>query len=103
MLEDKKLDCDKCKEEKCDDCSGSEQKLEKDDDKKTLSGRKVKKPRKNRKALNKPEGQCFFPMSMSMLFGPIGDMAADDTPPSFPYNVTFKQVIVLISTYSLYI
>ncbi|XP_047512548.1 7SK snRNA methylphosphate capping enzyme bin3-like [Pieris napi] len=86
LHDDKKLHCDKCKEEKC-DCSASEQK-EKEDDKK---GRKIKRPRKNRKAIGKPEGQCFFPMSMSMMYGPMGNVPEETTPATFPYNVTFKQ------------
>lgn len=89
--EDKKDDCDKCKAEKCDDCV--DQKQDKNDDKKPMAGRKLRRPRKNRKAVNKPEqGKCFFPMSMSMLYGPLGDPGAEASPPAFPYNVTFKQV-----------
>lgn len=94
LEDDKKTeaDCDKCKEDKCDDCV--DQKHDKGDDlKKALPGRKLRRPRKNRKAVHKQEGgQCFFPMSMSMLYGPLGDSTADVTPPVFPYNVTFKQV-----------
>lgn len=63
-----------------------------EEDKKPLPGRKIRRPRKNRKAVNKQEGQCFFPMSMSILYGALGDPAAEATPPLFPYNVTFKQV-----------
>lgn len=80
-LEAKKCDNIECKDEKCDDCS------DKDDSKR----RKIKRPRKNRKAVGKEQGQCFFPMSMSMLFGPLGDQIGHTTP-VFPYNVTFKQV-----------
>lgn len=31
-------------------------------------------------------------MSMSMLYGPLGDSTAEVVPPAFPYNVTFRQV-----------
>ncbi|VVC99081.1 unnamed protein product [Leptidea sinapis] len=89
---EKKLHCNKCKEEKCDGCSEPNLKMEHDDDtKKALTGRKLKKPRKNRKSINKPEGQFFFPMSMSMMFGPLGDFKVDINLPQFPYNVNFKQ------------
>lgn len=67
-----------------------------EEDKKPLPGRKIRRPRKNRKAVHKQEGQCFFPMSMSILYGALGDPAAEATPPLFPYNVTFKQVINLV-------
>lgn len=85
----------KCKEDSFEDCGPADPKLDKNesDPKKPLGGRKLRRPRKNRKALQKPEqGQCFFPMSMSMLYGPLGDQIAGMPLPSFPYNVTFKQV-----------
>lgn len=95
LEDEKKVDCDKCKEDKCEDCI-TDQKHDKNDDLKKvlpMPGRKLRRPRKNRKAVHKLEqGQCFFPMSMSMLYGPLGDSTADVTPPAFPYNVTFKQV-----------
>lgn len=92
-LEDDKKDCDKCKEQKCEDCHIEKEEHEKmEEGKKPLPGRKIRRPRKNRKAVNKQEGQCFFPMSMSILYGALGDPAAEATPPLFPYNVTFKQV-----------
>lgn len=95
LEDDKKVEsvCNQCKEDKiCDVCVEKQDKTE--DSKKMLPGRKLKKPRKNRKAgVNKQEGgQCFFPMSMSMLYGPLGNSTADVQPPAFPYNVTFKQV-----------
>lgn len=95
--DEKKLDCNKCKEDKCEDCISVDQKIDKDDkeddSKKTLSGRKLRKPRKNRKSINKQElGQCFFPMSMSIMFGPLRDSKSDVINMGFPYNVTFKQV-----------
>ncbi|KPI91541.1 putative methyltransferase bin3 [Papilio xuthus] len=89
--EEKKIDCDQCKELKCDGCASTEQKQDKSEEKKSLSGRKIRKPRKNRKAVNKQDhGQCFFPMSMSVLFGPL-DNTTEVAPPVFPYNITFKQ------------
>lgn len=103
--DDKKLVCDKCKEDKCDDCSNVDidPKQDKDDDsKKNLGGRKVRRPRKNRKAVNKQDhGQCFFPMSMAMLYGPLAAPAPESTPLTFPYNVTFKQVRVLCTRSSI--
>lgn len=92
QVDDTKPNCNKCTEEKCGECLTSEQK-EKDDDKK-ISGRKIKRPRKNRKAVSKPEGQCFFPMSMSMMYGPMGNVAEETTQATFPFNVTFKQVFI---------
>lgn len=90
--DDKKGDCDKCKEDKCEDCS-IDQKLDKHDDLKKVSAKRMRRPRKNRKAVQKQEqGQCFFPMSMTMLYGPLGDSTSEVTPPVFPFNVTFKQV-----------
>lgn len=100
LEDDKKGDCNKCKEDKCEDCT-IDQKLDKHEDLKKvlpLPGKKLRRPRKNRKALHKQDhGQCFFPMSMSMLYGPLGDSTSEVTPPAFPYNVTFKQVCVFIS------
>lgn len=97
-LEDDKKDCDKCKEQKCEDCHIEKEEHDKmEEDKKPLPGRKIRRPRKNRKAVNKQEGQCFFPMSMSILYGALGDPAAEATPPLFPYNVTFKQVNNVLS------
>ncbi|XP_004930468.1 7SK snRNA methylphosphate capping enzyme bin3 [Bombyx mori] len=87
-VEDKKIDCNKCHQEKCDDFC--EQKEKADDPKKTIPGRKLKKPRKNRKSFYKHEqGQSFFPMSMSMLYGPIRDLLPELL--TFPHNVTFKH------------
>lgn len=95
--DDKKTDCEKCNEAKCDDYvaanSKNENRDKSEDSKKPLPGRKLRKPRKNRKASHKQDqGQCFFPMSMSMLYGPLGDGAVETIPLSFPYNVVFKQV-----------
>ncbi|XP_041977119.1 7SK snRNA methylphosphate capping enzyme bin3-like [Aricia agestis] len=98
--DDKKLsgdkrECDKCDkacdESKCQDFHMDKQ--DKDEDaKKLLPGRRLKKPRKNRKSINRPDqGQYFFPMSMSMMFGPLGSQPADMSTPVFPYNVMFKQ------------
>lgn len=93
--EHKKPVCDKCVEEKCDACGTEAQRSEEgdkcEDVKKHLPARKLRKPRKNRKASHKQDqGKYFFPMSMSMMFGPLGD-AANSLTPSFPHNVTFKQ------------
>ncbi|XP_063378178.1 7SK snRNA methylphosphate capping enzyme bin3-like [Cydia fagiglandana] len=93
-MDDDKKDCDKCTEEKCTDCSTSAPKPadEKtgEDKKEGKNTRKVKKPRKNRKA-GKQEQRCYFPMSMSMLYGPLCSASLEPTPPVFPHNVTFKQ------------
>ncbi|XP_053625237.1 7SK snRNA methylphosphate capping enzyme bin3-like [Plodia interpunctella] len=88
--EDKKsVNCDKCKDEKCEDCA-TDQKQDKEDPKKIM-GKKLKK-RKNRKSVHRQDpGQCFFPMSMSMLYGPLGNSAAESTSLTFPHNVTFKH------------
>lgn len=107
-LSDKKPECvNQCKEEKCDctdkpdDCTNKPDNkpddcTEKPDDccDKPDDGkkRKIRKPKKNRKAFNKLQGQCFFPMSMSMLFGPLGAMRDNVSLPAFPYNISFKQV-----------
>ncbi|CAH2251014.1 7SK snRNA methylphosphate capping enzyme bin3-like [Pararge aegeria] len=92
-VDDKKSECDKCKDEKCEDCTTADHKPDKEDDpKKNPTGRKLRKPRKNRKSINKQEqGQCFFPMSMSMMFGPIGEPKTDVSTIGFPFNVTFRQ------------
>ncbi|KAL4710753.1 hypothetical protein ACJJTC_004398 [Scirpophaga incertulas] len=96
--EEKKADCDKCKETKCDDCDKckeakcddcAESKHDKEDSRKN-HGKKMRRTRKNRKATH-AHGQCFFPTSMSMLYGPLGDSSLSVAPPTFPYNVTFKQ------------
>lgn len=96
LEDEKKGDCDKCKEDKCEEDCNIDQKLDKHEDLKKvlpLPGRKLRRPRKNRKAVHKQDhGQCFFPMSMTLLYGPLGDSTAEMTPPAFPYNVTFKQV-----------
>ncbi|XP_063821838.1 7SK snRNA methylphosphate capping enzyme bin3-like [Ostrinia nubilalis] len=85
--QEKKADCDKCKEGNCEECPPK-----KADDVKKIPGRKLRRPRKNRKSMHRQEqGQCFFPMSMSMLYGPLCDPATLLPPPTFPYNVTFKQ------------
>lgn len=98
--EEKKVDCEQCKGLKCDSCVSTEQKQDKSEEsKKTLSGRKIRKPRKNRKAVNKQDhGQCFFPMSMSVLFGPL-DNTTEAAPPVFPYNITFKQVNIILYSF----
>ncbi|KAJ0180588.1 hypothetical protein K1T71_003992 [Dendrolimus kikuchii] len=94
--EDKKPECTKCNEKKCDNCVATPRKTEdrdkSEDSKKPLPGRKLRKPRKNRKASHKQDhGQCFFPMSMPMLYGPLGDSSVEAVPLTFPYNVTFIQ------------
>lgn len=95
--DDKKTGCDKCKMEKCNECNVDHKHDKVDDPKRALPGKRLRRPRKNRKSLHKQDqGQCFFPMSMSILFGPLGDPAAKASPPTFPYNVTFKQVSYLL-------
>lgn len=94
--DEKKMDeCDKCNVNECVDCvtEGIKQEEGKDDAKRV--GKKIRKPRKNRKA-NGKEGQCFFPSSFPMLYGPLAasepSTSAGVLPPIFPYNVSFKQV-----------
>ncbi|OWR50394.1 hypothetical protein KGM_213805 [Danaus plexippus plexippus] len=90
--DEKQTDCDKFKEDKVEECTSNEN-IDKDDDsKKALPVRKLKKPRKNRKSFHKQEqGQCFFPVSMAMMFGPLAEPKVEEPASGFPYNVTFKQ------------
>lgn len=94
--EDRKVDeCDTCAEDKCDGCVPENEKQDTDKEDGKRSGKKLKKPKKNRKAVGKQEMRCFFPNSFSMLYGPLAASTSVTTPeisqPTFPYNVTFKQ------------
>ncbi|GBP37053.1 Probable RNA methyltransferase bin3 [Eumeta japonica] len=89
--DDKKLqDGDKSTDDQPVVGTSQEQKLDKsEDEKKSQHGKKIRRPRKNRKA-GKQEQQYYFPMSMSFMYGSLGMSIAEEPVPTFPHNVTFK-------------